>query len=421
MSKQLSETFLFIVLSYFLFIVPVQGQQISASSGDWPWWRGPNSNGIAEADQSVPTSWSDSKNVIWKTPVAGRGHSSPIVVGQQIFLATADERSQIQSVVCFDGKSGKQLWQTEVNRGGFPPKIHNKNTHASSTVASDGERLFINFYNHDSIQVAALDLDGKLLWQKAVGAFLPRQYKYGFAASPLLYKSFVIVVADYDGKAFMSALDRGTGDVKWKVSRPGRLSWSSPIVGHVAGKDQLLISGCELVASYDPNSGKQLWSCEATTSATCGTMIWDDDFVFASGGYPKPETVCIRGDGSGKIVWKNNQKCYEQSMLVVDGYVYAVTDSGVAYCWKAGDGREMWKARLGGPISASPILAGGNIYASNERGTTFVFRANPTKFEAVSQNQLGNESFATPTICGNRILLRVADDQRRETLYCLGN
>ena len=401
-------------------VVTAQGQQVSSSPGDWPWWRGPNSNGIADAGQAPPISWDDTKNVVWKTPVPGRGHSSPIVVGQRIFLATADHRSQVQSVVCFDREPGKQLWQAEINKGGFPEKIHNKNTHASPTVASDGERLYISFYNHDSIQVAALDLDGKIIWTKVAGDFIPRKYKYGYAASPLIYKSLVIVVADYDGKAFMSALDRKTGDVKWKVGRPGKLSWSSPVVANVAGKDQLLISGCELVASYDPNNGKELWSCKATTSATCGTMIWEGDLVFASGGYPKPETVCILGDGSGKIVWKNNQKCYEQSMLVVDGYVYCVTDSGVAVCWKADDGREMWKARLAGPVSASPIFVGGNIYASNERGTTFVFKADPKKFQAVSRNQLGSESFATPTIINSQILLRVADSQSREYLYCIG-
>ncbi len=391
-------------------------------SSDWRWWRGPNSNGKAAEGQSPPVSWSDTENVAWKIPVPGRGHSSPTIVGNKIFLTTADERSQIQSVVCFERDSGKQLWQTEVNRGGFPAKIHNKNTHATPTVASDGERLYVSFNNHDAVQVTALDLDGKQLWQQVAGPYMPRQYKYGYGPSPLLYKSLVIIASDFDGDSFLTALNSRSGKVEWKTPRLPKLSWSSPIVAHVAGREQLLISGQEMVASYDPNNGRQMWSCKATTSATCGTMVWDGDLVFASGGYPTAGTFAIRADGSGRIVWQNNQKCYEQSMLAHEGFVYGVTDRGVAYCWKADDGTERWTARLGGPVSASPILAGGNIYLSNERGMTFVFEANPDKFVEVGRNQLGQEAFASPTICDGRVFLRVSQGGgggRQEMLYCL--
>ena len=157
--------------------------------------------------------------------------------------------------------------------------------------------------------------------------------------------------------------------------------------------------------------------------ATCGTMVWDGDLVFASGGYPKSETVCLRAS-DGRLVWRNDQKCYEQSMLAVDGYVYAVTDRGIAYCWRATDGREMWSSRLqGGAVSSSPILANGNIYFGNERGTFYVFKAQPTSFELVARNQLGQEAFATPTICDSRIYIRAAANSgsgRQETLYCIG-
>jgi outer membrane protein assembly factor BamB len=403
-------------------VIRADAQEVGAKT-DWLTWRGPNLNGIAASGQTPVASWTDTKNVVWKTPVPGRGHASPTIVGNKIFLATCDEASQTQSVVAFDRASGRQLWKQDLNRGGLPKTIHKKNTHATPTVASDGRSLFVSFYNHDGIQVSALSLDGKGLWQQVVGPFLPRQYKYGYAASPMLYKSSVLVVGDYDGDAWLAALDSRTGRTSWKIKRPGKLSWSSPVVANIAGRDQLLLSGNDMVASYDPGSGRQLWSTAATTMATCGTMIWEGDLVFASGGYPKSETVCIRADGSGKIVWKNNHKCYEQSMLVHEGHVYAVTDRGIAFCWRAKDGQEMWTDRLpGGPVSASPILAGGNIYLSNERGTTYVFTAIPRKFELVGQTQLGQEAFATPTICGSRIFLRVADHSsgRREFLYCIG-
>jgi len=393
------------------------------SKSDWPGWRGPNGDGIAPDGPAVPTKWSSKRNVVWSTPVPGRGHASPTIVGNRIFLATADERQKKQSVVAFDKQTGKQAWMTDVHSGSLPPKLHRKNTHASPTVACDGEKLFASFFHNDAIWLTALDLDGNQLWQKKLGVFLPRQYQYGYAPSPLIYQSAVIVAADYEGGGFLVALDRNTGKQIWKTPRPKRLSYSSPVVVNIAGKTQMLISGCDKVSSYNPDTGKLLWSTPATTMATCGTMVWDGDFVFASGGYPKAETVCVKADGSGKIVWKNTQKSYEQSMLAHDGYVYAVTDGGIAYCWRATDGKEMWRGRLKGPISASPVLHKGNIYLSNEMGTTYVFTATPDKFNLVSTNQLGTDAFATPTISGGKIYIRVGQGSggsRKEILYCIG-
>lgn len=390
---------------------------------DWPVWRGPNSNGVAATDQTPPVEWSERSNVIWKAKVPGRGHSSPTVVGDRIFLATADEVNQKQGVIAFDRKTGEQAWITEVSSGGFP-KQHKKNTQATATIACDGERLFVTFHHHNKVTLAALAVDGQIEWKKDIGAFHPQLYEYGYAPSPILYGPTVIVAADYEKGGWLAAHDRVTGDEVWNTNRPSMLSFSSPVVANVAGREQLLISGCGLVASYDPADGKLLWDVEATTMATCGTIVWDGDLVFASGGYPKPETVCIRADGSREIVWTNSQKCYEQSMVAVDGYVYCLTDKGVAYCWRGSDGEEMWKERLSGPVSASPVLVGDTIYQSNEGGTTFVFKANPEKFEEVAVNRLGDESFASPAICGGRIYLRVADNSgnsRQEYLYCIGN
>ncbi len=402
-------------------------EEISAASfadQDWPWWRGPSHNGIAADGPAPPVKWSATENVVWKTDVPGRGHSSPTVVGQRVMLTTADESKKVQSVIAFDRESGDQLWKTDVNEGGFPNRIHNKNTHASGSVTSDGERLFASFFNHDAIKVTALDLDGNKLWEKEAGPFKPRQFEYGYAPSPFVYKSLVIVAADYDGGGYLAALHRKTGDIVWRKPRPAVISYSSPVVAKVGGRDQLLISGCEIVAGYDPATGEQLWSCDATTRSTCGTMVWDGDLVFASGGYPKAETVAVRADGSGEILWRNNTKCYEQSMLAHDGHVYAVDDRGIATCWQAESGEEKWRGRLRGPVSASPVLAGGNLYLSNEAGTTFVFKANPDAFELVAENRLGDDAFATPTICGGQIFLRVASQmggRRQEMLYCIGS
>lgn len=395
---------------------------LNTQAGDWASWRGPNGNGVAEAGQSPPTKWDEKTNIVWRTPVPGRGHSSPVVVGDSIYLATADEREERQFVMAFDRKSGKQKWITEISRGGFP-KTHTKNTHASPTVACDGERLFIAFHHHAQLTLAAIDLAGKIEWKKEIGPFNPKIYEYGYAPSPLIYESTVIIAADYEKGGYLAAYDRKTGANRWTTPRPKKLSFSSPIVAKIAGKDQLLISGCELVAAYNPATGKLLWSTPGTTMATCGTMIWEGDFVFASGGYPKAETICVKADGSGEVMWTNRQKSYEQSMLVTNGYVYAFTDKGVAYCWRAADGKEMWKERLSGPVSSSPILVGDTIYAANEAGTVYVFKADPKGFQSVATNKLGDSAFATPAFCDSKIYTRVGfgrGGSRQEFLVCIG-
>jgi outer membrane protein assembly factor BamB len=369
----------------------------------------------------VPTALTEAQNLRWKTPVPGRGHSSPTVVGDRVFLTTADESQQIHYVLAFDRATGRPLWQTEVNRGAFPAKNHVKNTEATPTVACDGERLFASFYHHDQIEVVALDLNGKLLWKKSAGYFRPRTFEYGYAPSPLVYRSSVIVSAEFDGESFLVAFDRRDGSRLWRTARPTMITFSSPVVAHVAGKDQLLLSGADKISAYDPASGKPLWSAPGTTLATCGTIVWDGDVVIASGGFPKAETLAMRADGTGAVLWRNNQKCYEQSLLAHQGHVYALTDGGILYCWRISDGRQMWLKRLKGPISASPVLAGGHVYWANELGTLYVFRPNPQAFELVAENQLGADSFASPAICGGQIFLRVGQGQgndRQEFLYC---
>ncbi|MFK7735892.1 MAG: PQQ-binding-like beta-propeller repeat protein [Pirellulaceae bacterium] len=423
---------LVVVFSWGLLARPTQAQTSgvgTASFGqltdqDWPWWRGPNRNGVAEVDVQLPTRFGNEENVIWKTPLAGRGHSSPIVIGERIFLATADEADQKHSVLCFDFTSGEQLWAREISQGGFPKENHPKNTEASPTIACDGEKLFITFFHHKQVVLTALDLAGETIWEKVVGAFNPQLYKYGYAPSPVLYEDKVIVAAEYDGPSGIVAFSRKDGRVQWKAPRSPSITFSSPVIANVGGKDQLMLSGAQVVTSYDPKTGKGLWQVPGTTAATCGSMVWDGDVVFASGGYPKPETIAIRADGSRRVVWKNKQKCYEQSMIVVDGYLYGLTDRGVLYCWRCSDGKEMWRERLAGPVSASPVYAGGHIYWANEAGTVYVFTPNSQKFDLVAENRLGNEAFASPAVSQNRMLFRIAEGRgaaRQEYLVCIGN
>lgn len=390
---------------------------------DWPWWRGPTRNGIAPPRSAPPTTWNETENIVWKAPVPGRGHSSPIVIGNRIFLSTADKEKQVQSVLALDRASGKQLWKVDINQGGFP-STHPHNTHATPTVAGDGELLFVTFHHHDQLQAVALDHDGKIAWSKSLGEFHPKQYEYGYGPSPVLYRETVIIAAEYDGDSFITALNRKTGQQVWRTPRPDNITFSTPSIVVIGKQELLAISGGDQVACFDPATGRPLWAVEGTTAATCGTIVWDGDILFASGGYPKAETVAIRvAARGGEVLWKNQQQCYEESMLAYRGYLYAFTGKGVLYCFRASDGKPMWQKRLRGAVSASPVLAGGHIYWANERGTMYVFKPDPQACELVAENVLGDESFASPAVSGNQIFLRVAvhaGDARQEYLYCIG-
>ncbi len=384
----------------------VHGQTASRSDQWWR-WRGPNGNNHAADGAKLPASIA-AAGASWSVDLPGRGHSTPILVDDALYLTTADKTAGTQSVLAVS-RGGKALWGQTIHRGGVPTENHRKNTEASPTMAYDGEALFAAFYNSGGIQLTKLNTDGTILWQRQAGRYNPQRYKYGYAASPLVYRDTVIVIGDYDGDAFLSALDRDSGQTRWTIKRPGKLSFSSPIVADVAGREQLLLSGTEMVAAYDPASGDLLWKAPgATTMATCGTMVWDGDLVFASGGFPEAETVCISGDGSGRVLWSNNSKCYEQSMLAHRGYLYAVTDNGIAYCWRGEDGRTMWRQRIGGRYSSSPLLVDETIVVFNEAGTGFAFAATPDQFDLRSERKVGDDVFASPILVDDTMYLRVA-------------
>jgi len=393
--------------------------RIEVSDTDWPWWRGPARDGIASSDQSPPLKWSEKENVLWKAEIPGRGHGSPIVVGNQVFLATAVHETETQSVLCHDRQTGELLWQSVVHRGGFPTKGNKKSSLASSTLACDGQRVFINFLNGGAVHTTALSREGDQLWQQKVTDY---QVHQGYGSSPALYRSLVIVSADNKAGGAIAALDRSSGEVVWKQKRPTLPNYSSPVIFSVSGRAQLFFTGCDLVSSFNPITGQKLWEIDGSTTECVTSTVTDGQLIFTSGGYPKKHMSAVRADGSGEIVWENTTRVYVPSMLVRDGYLYAVTDAGVAMCWESATGEEVWKGRLGGKFTASPVMVGDRIYATDESGRTSIFPGNPREFELIARNKLGDEAMATPTICGSRIYMRVAEfngDQRQEMLYCI--
>jgi len=393
---------------------------ISVSDEDWPWWRGPGRNGIAHPNQSPPLEWSAAENVLWKTPVPGRGHSSPIVVGHHVYLTTAEETSQVQSVLCFHQDTGDIAWKTTVHQGGLSKKGNKRSSQASASVACDGRRLFVNFLNQGHIVTTALDLNGKVLWRQQLSEYTVHQ---GYASSPAVHGPHVIVTSDNKGgTGIVAALNRSNGTIVWKRHRPKTPNYSSPVILTVAGREQLLMTGCNLVTSIDPTNGKTLWEIPGATTECVTSTVTDGTHIFTSGGYPKNHVAAVQADGSGKVVWENKTRVYVPSMVVRDGYLFAVSDAGIAFCWKSDTGREVWKHRLGGTFNASPVLVGDQLFATSEAGTTFVFSAQPDGYRPVAQNQLGQGVFATPTFCHDRIFMRVVESGSRvpgEMLYCL--
>ena len=387
-------------------------------ASDWPAWRGPTRDGQAAPGQNPPLEWSESKNIAWKVPVPGRGHGSPTVVGERIYLPTADPTKQSQSVLCLDRRAGKLIWETEVHGTGADPGKHSNSSAASSTIACDGERLYINFLNHGAVHTTALSLDGKILWQQKVCDFVTHQ---GFASSPVLHQSLVLVSGDNRGGGALAALDRATGRMVWSEPRPKLPNYTTPAVLEAGGRTQMVVVGCNLVTSLDPLTGKKLWEVTGSTEECVVTAVTDGARIFASGGYPRNHTMALQADGSGRIAWQNTARVYVPSMLVKSGHLYAVMDAGLAVCWKADTGEELWKERLGGDFFASPVMAGDRIYAVNVAGKAFVFEARPAGFKLLAQNQLGNQAYASPVICGDRIYLRVAarGESRQEFLYCV--
>lgn len=421
-----------ILLALILFVSETANQPRRASGQEfdnetWHQWRGPTSDNHAASDVTLPHRWNldTGEGIIWKTKLPGRGHSTPIFTPDGVFLTTADSQAGTQSVLKLNRETGELQNEFILHRGTLPQRIHPNNSHASPSMAYDGEHYFALFYTDDSIVLTSLSPDGRIHWQKRVCEFKPDSFRFGYGASPILEEDLVIVAAEYDGKdSGIYALDRKSGKQIWKIPRPSNLNFSSAIVATIAGTRQMLIAGAERFCGYDPLSGRKLWEAETTTEAICGTVVWDDRRVMISGGNPQAGTWCVTADGMEKLVWSNRVMCYEQSLLAIKNYCFAVADSGVAYCWRNQDGKEMWKRRLfGGGISASPLLADNQVVVASERGTIFIFAAFPDRFEPIAEIQTGDSIFATPIAIGNRLYVRTGVREgagRQEYLIAIG-
>lgn len=391
----------------------------SVQAENWPGWRGPRGDGIA-TDTEVPIRWSKTENVTWKAPIPGIGHSSPIVWKERIFLTSCQEKEQKRDLLCLDRRDGKLLWERTVVIAPLEPR-HPLNSYASSTPATDGQYVWVSFLEYPRMQVACYDFEGNLFWRKSPGKFFS---KHGFCSPPILYKDMVILNGDQDAEAYIVALDKTTGAERWRADRPNRTrSYCPPLLIEAAGKKQLVLSGSKCVASYDPDTGKQLWIIDGPTEQFVASLVYQDGILCLTSGFPEYHLMGIRPDGTGDVTkthvaWhhkcKPSEASYVPSPIAQGDYFYVVSDLGNVRCLEAKTGKQLFQERLGRHHSASPVAAGGYLYFVDDDGKTFVLKA-ASKFELVSRNALEEECYASPAIADGQLFIRTLHH-----LYCIG-
>ena len=389
----------------------------AADATDWPWWRGPTLDNHAAPNQDPPLCWSTNQNVAWKITLPGKGHATPCIRGNRLFVPVGNPASRTVSMLCLDRVSGKLLWQTDLYRGPFA-KIHDDNSPASATPACDGERIIFPFQTDQEIHLAALDLQGRILWEQSAGPYKSVQ---GYSASPALFRSAVIIPNDGTLGNELVAFHRQTGQVLWRSPLPkGLESYASPLVLTVAGRPQALVIGGIKTTSFDPATGSRLWNCDGPAEFCAATATSSRDTVFITGGYPQKALLAIRADGSGDVThshvrWKSDAKAgYVPSPLFHEGLLYAVSDVGLMRCYDSANGAIVWSHDFKTPFYSSPVLVGNRIYVFDRKGKGFVLAAG-RKFDLLAVSELPQGAFATPVISGNRIYLRTLGD-----FFCLG-
>jgi len=366
----------------------------------WPRWRGPTGQGLGEGD--YPDTWSDTQNVLWKVEVPGRGNSSPIIWKDRIFLTAAHDKGGKRSILCLERDGGKLLWEAFCPAGDIE-STQNKNGFASGTPATDGERVYAYFGNFGLLCV---DFDGKQVWHKSFGSM---DAYHGTSCSPLLYRDRVIVFQDHRSAtgSFIVALDKRTGEPIWKTPRTEKVGWGSPLAIRVNGKDQIVVSSQQRVYSYDPETGKVIWTCNGNLYEVTPTPVVGHGMVFCCSGRRGP-TLAIDPTGTGDVTkshlnWQvTTGSPFIPSPLIYGDYIYMVNDIlSIITCYEAKTGKMMWKDRAGAEVkhgfSASPVGVNGKVFFTNDNGETYVLAAGP-EYKLLHINRLNAQTLASPAL-----------------------
>lgn len=382
---------------------------------DWPQFRGPD-EGRADA-AAVPLNWSETENVTWKIPVPGEGYSSPVIRGDQIWMTSATDEGKSLRAVCIDAASGNLLHEVELFRPSDAGSKHGLNGYASPTAVLDDEHVYVHFGGKGT---ACLNRKGEIVWTNTE---LPFSGVQGSASSPILHGDLLILTCDGNDNQFVAALNKKTGNVRWKEKRQHyegmgktddffKMAYSTPLVARVNGVDQLVSTAADHVVAYDVLTGKELWwmpyvGCSQVAQPSfghgmffvVGTAKLDDHCIYAI----RPGTGRTQPD---RVAWKHSKGVgHVPSPLLIGEELYFVNDDGIATCINALNGEVHWRERLGGKFRASPVAVQGRIYFSSEEGKTIVVDANK-EFQILATNELNGVLMASPAIVGQAIVLR---------------
>lgn len=428
-------------------------QGAAFADDNWPKFRGPNSQGVSD-NPGLPDRWSADENVLWKAEIPGRGWSSPIVWEGRIFLTTAVNQGESEEpkkglyfggerieppktvhqrfVICLDLATGKEIWRQMAHEGVPVTPMHIKNSYASETPVTDGERVYAYFGN---LGLFCYDLDGKLVWSKMFPPVKTR-LGWGTAASPALHDGKLFIVNDNDEASYLVALDAKTGEELWRVDRDEKSNWSTPFVWQNELRTELITPGTKKTRAYDLD-GKLLYEFGGASSITIATPYAVDGLLYVSSGYVmdanKP-VFAIKPGAEGDIslaadetkndhiAWAQKKAApYNPTTLVYDGLLYTLLDNGILACYDAKTGEEVYgKQRLGrsrgfGGFTTSPWAYNGKVFCIDEDGVTLVIKAG-REFEILHSNPLADDdqTLATPAMSGDKLLIRTA-----ARLYCI--
>ncbi len=417
------------------------------SAEDWPQWRGPRGDGTS-GEPEIPTRWNGTtgEGVVWKVPLPGVGHSSPIVQGTNLFITTCVLESNDRDLLCIDTKTGDVRWRRTVVRAPLEKK-HKLNSYASGTPATDGDAVYVTFLEASdapdgrvsegasgraskqpsrqaskrvskraapgNIVVAAYDVAGELRWKVRPGEF---SSVHGFCSSPLLFESLLIINGDHDGDSYVVALDRATGKTVWKSARQHKTrSYVTPLLREINGQPHIVFSGSKQITSLNPRDGSTWWTVEGPTEQFVASMVFDGEKYYMSAGFPTHHVMGIRADGSGDVTdthvaWHSTlAKCYVPSPVVLGDYLFVADDRGIANCFDTRTGNRVWRERLGRHYSASLVTAGGLVYFFDDDGVCKIIRPGE-KVDVVAENTLGQSCYASAAISNGQIYLRGATD-----------
>lgn len=418
---------------------------------EWPQFRGPSASGVGETP--VPTTWNlrTKSGVRWVSPLAGLGHSSPIVWGDRVFVTTAvsasanvpldvrhggidmagDDDRQTWRLIALDRRTGVILWDRVAFDGVPRVRRHMKASHASATAATDGTRVVALF---GSEGLYCFDMSGQLRWKQDLGVMNTglvgaEDVQWGPASSPIVHGPLVIVQNDRQRESFLAAFELGSGEQVWKVERDEFPSWATPLVVTAGGRSELVVNASKFVRGYDPMTGRELWRMpDAETQVKVPSPIAASGAAVVTGGYPRGSRpiYAIRPGQTGTLdpaeaapfAWKIDRGSpYVPTPLVYGRELYVLADNGVLAAYDVATGARHYQRRLDETplgFSASPVAAGGHVYFSSEDGDVFVVKAGPS-FELVARNDMDESLMATPAVADGLLIVR-----GRSHLFAIG-